>query len=215
MPVTINGNGSITGLSVGGLPDGCVDTDTLANSAVTAAKKGSGSILQVVKTNVTAKSSYGSSGNSHYTLTPLNTTIVPKGTNSHFLITGQVAGEASANSNANIFLRLIRNTTAGFADASNIAIAVGDNGSNNSAPENTSAFHGYHASNNDSTISNSYITSYVDSPNVAAGANLQYKIQIYIQENGMTFYMNRPGTEYNQVYGDNLPSWLTVMEIAA
>ena len=41
-----------------------------------------------------------------------------------------------------------------------------------------------------------------------------YKIQIYIQENGMTFYMNRPVTEYNQVYGDNLPSWLTVMEIA-
>ena len=38
MPVTINGDGSITGLSVGGLPDGCVDTDTIANSAVTAAK---------------------------------------------------------------------------------------------------------------------------------------------------------------------------------
>ena len=32
MPVTINGNGSISGLSVGGLPDGCVDTDTIANS---------------------------------------------------------------------------------------------------------------------------------------------------------------------------------------
>ena len=38
MPVTINGNGSITGLSVGGLPDGCVDTDTLANNSVTSAK---------------------------------------------------------------------------------------------------------------------------------------------------------------------------------
>ena len=38
MPITINGDGSITGLSVGGLPDGCVDTDTIANSAVTAAK---------------------------------------------------------------------------------------------------------------------------------------------------------------------------------
>ena len=38
MPVTINGNGSITGLAVGGLPDGCVDTDTIANSAVTSAK---------------------------------------------------------------------------------------------------------------------------------------------------------------------------------
>ena len=35
MPVTINGDGSITGLAVGGLPDGCVDTDTLANGAAT------------------------------------------------------------------------------------------------------------------------------------------------------------------------------------
>ena len=38
MPVTINGDGTITGLVVGGLPDGCVDTDTIANSAVTPAK---------------------------------------------------------------------------------------------------------------------------------------------------------------------------------
>ena len=38
MPVTINGNGSITGLSVGGLPDGSVDADTLASNAVTTAK---------------------------------------------------------------------------------------------------------------------------------------------------------------------------------
>ena len=34
MPVTINGDGSIAGLAVGGLPDGCVDTDTIAKSAV-------------------------------------------------------------------------------------------------------------------------------------------------------------------------------------
>ena len=38
MPVTINGDGSITGLSVGGLPNGCVDTDTLANDSVTSDK---------------------------------------------------------------------------------------------------------------------------------------------------------------------------------
>ena len=38
MPVTINGNGSITGLSVGGLPNGTVDADTLASNAVTSAK---------------------------------------------------------------------------------------------------------------------------------------------------------------------------------
>ena len=38
MPVTINGNGSITGLSVGGLPNGTVDADTLASNAVTSSK---------------------------------------------------------------------------------------------------------------------------------------------------------------------------------
>ena len=51
MPVTINGNGSITGLAVGGLPDGCVDADTLAAGAavpadgsITTAKLASGAI---------------------------------------------------------------------------------------------------------------------------------------------------------------------------
>ena len=38
MPVTINGNGSISGLSVGGLPNGTVDADTLASNAVTSSK---------------------------------------------------------------------------------------------------------------------------------------------------------------------------------
>ena len=38
MPVTINGDGSITGLSVGGLPNGTVNADTLANNCVTSAK---------------------------------------------------------------------------------------------------------------------------------------------------------------------------------
>ena len=50
MAVSINGNtGVITGLAVGGLPDGIVDTDMLAAGAVTAAKRGAGAILQVVQ----------------------------------------------------------------------------------------------------------------------------------------------------------------------
>ena len=32
MPITINGTGTVTGLSVGGLPDGTVDRDTLATN---------------------------------------------------------------------------------------------------------------------------------------------------------------------------------------
>ena len=44
MPVTINGNGSIAGVSVGGFPDGTVDADTLAANAVTSVKVASAAI---------------------------------------------------------------------------------------------------------------------------------------------------------------------------
>ena len=45
MPVTINGDGSITGLSVGGLGNGgVVDADSLAANAVTSAKLASGAV---------------------------------------------------------------------------------------------------------------------------------------------------------------------------
>ena len=38
MPITIAGTGTITGLSAGGLPDGCITTDDLAAGAATPAK---------------------------------------------------------------------------------------------------------------------------------------------------------------------------------
>ena len=51
MPITINGDGSITGLAVGGLPDGTVDADTLANGAASGSKitMPTGSVIQVVQ----------------------------------------------------------------------------------------------------------------------------------------------------------------------
>ena len=48
MPIAINGSGTVTGISVGGLPDGIVDTDMIAAAAVTESKRGPGTILQVV-----------------------------------------------------------------------------------------------------------------------------------------------------------------------
>lgn len=40
MAIAINGSGTITGISVGGIPDGVVDTDVLADNAVTFGKIG-------------------------------------------------------------------------------------------------------------------------------------------------------------------------------
>ena len=58
MPVTINGDGSISGLAVGGLPDGSVDADTLASNAVSSDKLPTSSILKVFNQTLTAGASY-------------------------------------------------------------------------------------------------------------------------------------------------------------
>ena len=61
MPVTINGDGSITGLSVGGLGSGVVNTATLASNAITSAIQPAGSVIQVnqtVKTDTFSTTSF-------------------------------------------------------------------------------------------------------------------------------------------------------------
>jgi hypothetical protein len=40
MPITINGSGTVTGISAGGLPDGVITTDEIAANAVTLGKIG-------------------------------------------------------------------------------------------------------------------------------------------------------------------------------
>jgi len=57
MAITINGNGTLTGVSVGGLPDGIVDTDMIAASAVTAAKATGRGITDFDRWHLTADTS--------------------------------------------------------------------------------------------------------------------------------------------------------------
>ena len=50
MPITINGSGTVTGISAGGLPDGSITTDDLAAGAVTQAKRSEQLTLDTAKT---------------------------------------------------------------------------------------------------------------------------------------------------------------------
>ena len=98
MPVTINGDGSITGLSVGGLPNGTVDADTLASNAVTTAKLVNGAATQDKRTYAAGEVvqiAYGFlSGNStnstvqstSYTDVNFEASITPKFSNSKIII---------------------------------------------------------------------------------------------------------------------------------
>ena len=103
MPVTINGNGSITGLSVGGLGSGVVNDATLASNAVTTTKIASGAISgatlpagSIIQTVIGAsETSTGSSveitstnaAAPTYFNSACNVTITPQFSNSKILIT--------------------------------------------------------------------------------------------------------------------------------
>ena len=52
MTIQINGNGTITGISVGGLPDGIVDTDMIAANAVATAKIADGAVTSTKSTGL-------------------------------------------------------------------------------------------------------------------------------------------------------------------
>ena len=52
MTIVINGDGTITGISVGGLPDGIVDTDMLATNSVATAKIADGAVTSTKSTGL-------------------------------------------------------------------------------------------------------------------------------------------------------------------
>lgn len=76
MAITINGSGTITGVSAGGLPDGIITADELASGV-------GGKVLQVVTSSTTTNSSSNSS--TAYD-TGLTATITPSSTSSKILI---------------------------------------------------------------------------------------------------------------------------------
>ena len=86
MAIAINGSGTVTGISVGGLPDGIVDTDMLAANAVSSAKLASGAggkILQVVSAIKTGEASTTSDTMAD---TGLSASITPSATSSKILV---------------------------------------------------------------------------------------------------------------------------------
>ena len=91
MPIAVNGSGTVTGISVGGLPDGCVDTDTLAAGAATQDKRtyATGEVVQVVMG--TFKNFYSGTNFADITSTSyvnygdMKLSITPKFTNSKLI----------------------------------------------------------------------------------------------------------------------------------
>lgn len=105
MAISINGSTNvITGLAVGGLPDGCVDTDTLATSVTR------GKILQAVTATTSTEHTNTSTT---FADTGLTASITPSATSSKVLIMiSQPYQLAASGADVGGTIRLLRDSTA-------------------------------------------------------------------------------------------------------
>ena len=124
MPVTINGNGHISGLAVGGLPNGTVDADSIASNAVTSAKLHNDAVVAsklpsgtIVKYQFTTSSTQTNitSTTTWTTFTGTQVDFTPTFSNSQLDITWSFALEANTNANG-IGFRIFRQSPIGGSD---------------------------------------------------------------------------------------------------
>ena len=200
MPIAINGSGTLTGISAGGLPDGIVDADMLASNAVTAGKLASGvggKILQVVQTVKKDKTTIQST--SLTDITGMSVTITPSSSSNKVLIRYSLS---IFTNNQYWAMRLLR--------GSDSTIFIGDQ--NPSATSQTRGSFG------------SYMPSYVDgrtvvqelldSPNTTSATT--YKLQAHTPySSSYIIGINTSPTQDNYTYMTNCVSTITAMEVAA
>ena len=198
MPIAINGSGTVTGISVGGLPDGIVDTDMIAADAVTAPKRGAGAIIQVVQTVKTDVSSWSfETSNANFKETGLQATITPTKASNIILIWasgmygGTVAEEntywtISRSSDGNYF-------QVGDTSGSRTRVTTGSYINSTSRPETFSCFA-------------------IDTTHNTTSANT-YKLLSNGNNSSGTGYLNRTGDNSDGFFRPRGTSTLILQEI--
>ena len=166
MAITFNPNGTVTGISVGGLPDGIVDTDMLANSAVSPAKRGTASILQIVQ-NITHTRFATTSGT--FVASNLAVTITPLKAGSKILI--NIIGLVNTNgTNHRLFTDVYRSVAGGTAAGIAPMGSSGTTGANN----NEGFFGSIRADN--SRMQAPMNLQYLDTPSYSLGNSIVYTL---------------------------------------
>jgi len=113
MPIAINGSGTLTGISVGGLPDGIVDADMLASNAVTAGKLASGvggKILQVKSAQKTDRQT--STSASYIDITGLSVDMTISNSGNQILMSYNVTTGGNWWDLGPVYIRLVQDSTA-------------------------------------------------------------------------------------------------------
>ncbi len=204
MPITLNGSGTVSGISAGGLPDGIIQSADLATGV-------GGKILQVL-TNTTLNSTGSvslSTSRTYYDVPDQNITITPTFNTSKILISFQQLGEFSSSANAYNFA-LERGISGGTTTT--IEGNIGSNTSKSSVF--TSPLTTYWSDDNDTTLEIAHCSNYLDSPATASAITYKIKVRKHEASTG-TYYYNRTVRDDNANHSERGLSWITVMEVAA
>ena len=199
MALTLNGsNNTIAGVAVGGLPDGIVDTDMIAATAVTAPKKGSGSIVQIVSTTKTARAqSSADSGGESGTL--FEASITPTSSSNKILLFGSMTIGCAAAVSVAIRLKIDGALTEGRG----VGIAVGNRRYVTSRSSEQS-------SGNDDMDSIPF--NYLDSPNTTSQVTYSF-VGMHSSAQTRIVTINRSENDANQTYNHTPISTMTLMEV--
>lgn len=195
MPMTLSGDGTITGLAAGGLPDATVTAADLASGAARS-NFGAGAVLQVV--SVTKTDTFSTTSTSFVDITGLSLSITPTSATSKILIIVNAVGGSGGNAGSLCTFRLMRNSTpinVGNAATGYIQASVGGM----RVPLDTNA---------------SWLVpmNFLDSP--ATTSATTYKIQGTIESN--TLRINSLGSDVaNNQFSYRGASTITALEIAA
>ena len=202
MSITINGGGTITGISSGGLPAGSVTTATLADGAATGSKLGAGSIIQVIQTYRTSTFSEELTvGN--FSSAVMTASITPTSTSNKILVLCTLhisTGSASANQTNGCQALIKRDGT---------GIGVGDAAGNR--VRSTGA--GIGSANTNRLQSNVHMT-FLDSPSSTSA--LSYTAHIKPGFNGTQYVnLNKEQSDGDLSSVGRSASSITLMEVAA
>lgn len=203
MAITLNGSGTVSGISAGGLPDGCIQSADFATGV-------GGKILQVVSTPVDSTSSIAlSTQYSYYPITPLDTTITTARANSKILVTAGIGGEAN-HEDYNLAFRCGRV----IGGSLSIIFRGADSGSRTTALAMGNT--GYFGDDQNSTTAYNSFANMLDSPSQAAGTAITYRFFVSsVAGNNATYFLNRTVNDGNDATKERLFSYLTLMEVAA